>query len=263
MTVTRPDPSSFRNIVLNLITGRIILLASVIGVWELLSNHPNWYRVVSAPSDVALVLSSLFLEEAVHYDIYITLLEILVGLLIGAVAGAVTGLLLGRTSHIGPALEPALIFLYGFPQIAITPVYIFWFGIGLASKIALVAVTTYFIFAFSSLQGARSVSKGLENYFRLSGASRATTLRKLVLPTSIGSLLAALENAVPFAFLSAIFAEFIASRDGLGNIAALAGQQYAETRLWASIVIIGALGFILTRLGRAFSSRSAAFRLAG
>src|SRR5690606_24571244 len=109
----------------------------------------------------------------------ITLQEILLGFAIGAVAGALFGYLLASLSLLYEVLDPFMMALYSIPKVALAPLFIVWFGIGLEMKVILAAASVFFLVFLNTAAGVREVDRGLIDAVRLMGGTRWEVIRKV------------------------------------------------------------------------------------
>jgi NitT/TauT family transport system permease protein len=227
---------------------RVAVLAIFLGAWEIGVRLTNavW---VSQPS---LILERL-IEIAggrLPFDIAITLSEIGLGLLIGLPVGVIAGLALGRSALLGSLLSPIIITLNSIPYIALAPVLIIWFGIGIAPKVALVAVVAFFLIFFSTFSGARTVDREWIEMLDLMGASRRERFQKVIAPASIAWILSGVKSALPYSLIAATVGEMMLARAGVGNYTTASAAQFDITGIYTGLVVLMVLGAIFSELAR-------------
>lgn len=177
--------------------GRLAIVVVLLVAWQLCSGRVIPEYLVSSPTAVAHRLYDLFKSGDVWSDIGITTEELVLGYVIGMVGGIVVGVLLG-TSRIAAALiEPLLAALNSIPKIALAPLFLLWFGIGLGSKVAIAAMTVFFVMFYNVYMGMGTIPKGLANTLKIMGASRQVMVRQLILPQLTVPILAASRPACP------------------------------------------------------------------
>ena len=164
-------------------------------------------------------------------------------------------LVLGSSRTLAAVFGPFVSVAYSFPQLAVTPLYILWFGVFLMPKDVLVAVTVFFLMFFNTFEGVKNVEGDLISAMRILGARRLDIFRMVVVPASAVFLITGLRHAVPFALRAAVFAEFLASIHGLGYLALVSQRSYSSSGLFAALtvlLIVGvALNSLVSRLERA------------
>ncbi|MGH2349944.1 MAG: ABC transporter permease, partial [bacterium] len=136
--------------------GRLAVAILFLGGWELASGRIVDQFFLSKPSAIAASLWDMLVKEQLLYHLQFTITEALVGYLIGAVAGLIFGFALGRSDLVHRIVEPFVVAFYGIPRIALAPLFILWFGIGITSKIAVAAVMVFFIVLINTIAGIRS-----------------------------------------------------------------------------------------------------------
>ncbi len=219
---------------------------AIIVVWEAVIvlglSTPFW---ISQPRLIALRLAQDVVSAQFWYDVLITLFETLVGFTVGSLAGIVSGYVLARHRLINTALDPYLGALYSLPRIALAPLFILWFGIGLASKVALAVSIVFFILHYSVFSGVRSVDKELVDAVRTMGATPAYLTRKIILPSCIPWIFSGMRIALGMALTGTVVGEMIASQHGLGRLIATASGSFDTTGVFATLVVLALLAMLL------------------
>ena len=144
--------------------------------------------------------------------------------------------------------RPFVTVAYSFPQLALTPLYILWFGVFLLPKVVLISVVVFFLMFFNTFEGVKNVEGDLIAAMRVMGAKRLDVFRIVVLPASAVFLITGLRHAVPFALRAAVFAEFLASVRGLGFLALTSARSYSSAGLFAALVVLLLFGVGLNAL---------------
>jgi NitT/TauT family transport system permease protein len=156
-------------------------------------------------------------------------------------------------------VEPYLLIAYSIPAVALGPVFILWFGIGLTPKIVLAAYFVFFVVFINTVEGIRQVPQGLLDVTRVMGASRWAAMRSVLLPSSLPYILAALRITLPAAMIGAVVGEFIASNRGIGYLTRAAAGRYQTAGVIAGTIVLAAivllLGVALRPLSRALRWR--------
>jgi NitT/TauT family transport system permease protein len=198
----------------------------------------------SRPTIVAAKLVELLSSASIYNHIAITLLEIAIGYSLGAIVGLILGFVLGRSPFLSAVLQPFVIGLYSVPKIALAPVFIVWLGLGIASKVAVVFLSSFFLVFFNTYSGLLGVNEELVNLARLMGASWSQVAWRVILPSASGQIFIGLKTAVPYAVIGAVIGEYIGSNEGLGYFILYASQTYDAPALFAGIVILVAIVFV-------------------
>ena len=229
---------------------RLLLLAVLLAIWQVASGGliPEFF--ISKPSAILQALWRQVQSGNLFFHIGITATEAFVGFLAGAVAGVVAGVLLGRIGFLADLLQPFILAFYSLPKIALAPLFILWIGIGIEMKIVLTATVVFFLVFLNTFTGVRSVSKELEAILHLMGANERHVLTKVVLPSAVTWVFTGLRISVPYALIGAIVGELIASNRGLGFLLANASGQFDTAGVFAALLVIMALAFVLNALVR-------------
>jgi NitT/TauT family transport system permease protein len=229
---------------------RLLLLAAIMGLWEFSSGIivPEFF--VSKPSAITRALGSWLAGGNLFFHIGITALEAFAGFLVGATIGVTVGVILGRIHLLAELLHPFILAFYSLPKIALAPLFILWIGIGIGMKITLTATVVFFLVFLNTYTGVRNVSRELESIMYLMGASERHVLTKVVLPSAITWVFAGLRISVPYALIGAIVGELIASNRGLGFLLANASGQFDTAGVFAALIVIMLLAFLLNMLVR-------------
>jgi len=227
---------------------RVALLAAILGLWELLAStaiDPLW---TSEPSAIAGRLWDIAASGTLWGDVGTTALELVIGVAAGTAAGVLVAFLLGLDRTAADIFRPFITLGYSFPQLAIAPLYVLWFGIYMTPKIILVAVVVFFIMFFSVFEGLRQVNEDLVNTLRVMGARSRHVIPMVTLPSILLFVSTGLKTAVPFGLRAAIFAEILISTKGLGHILKGSAEFLDSTGMFAALVLIMVVGVALNGL---------------
>lgn len=229
------------DIVLSLMTPLVIL-----ALWEL-AVRAGWldYRFFPAPSQIAIAAQKLLYSGELFTDIEATLLRIAIGFALGASAGVAAGLALGSIRLLGVMFEPILNALYVIPKISILPLVMIIFGLGEGSKIAIVALGSFFVVAINTIGGVRTVDPILLDAGRNFGASGLQMFRHVLLPATLPHIVTGLRIGAGVALLVVIAAEFVAADAGIGYLIWRSWTTLVTEDMYVGFVIIGCLGVAL------------------
>jgi len=228
---------------LGVVLTQVGILAAILAVWQFAVTDAL-LPYFSRPSLIAAKLFELLTHQDIYRHISVTLAEIVMGYSLGAVIGLSLGFILGRSQFLSAALQPYIIGLYSIPKIALAPVFIVWLGLGIASKVAVVFVASFFLVFFNTYSGLISINEELVRLARLMGASWPQTVARVILPAAAPQIFLGLRTAVPYAVIGAVIGEYIGSSEGLGYFILYASQTYDAAALFAGIIILVAIVFI-------------------
>lgn len=199
--------------------------------------------MLPSPIDVVKAFAdnfSIMMKQAA-----VTLQETLYGLLIGIAIAFVIASLMDRFTIINKALYPVLVVTQTIPTIAIAPLLVLWMGFGMAPKITLVVITTFFPIAIGLLNGFQSVDEDAINLMRSMGARRLQIFRIIKLPNATASFFSGLRISAAYAVVGAVVSEWLGGFDGLGVYMTRVKKAYAFDKMFAVIVFISAISLVL------------------
>jgi sulfonate transport system permease protein len=230
---------------MKLVIGRLAILAVILAAWEFSSGRLINQLFISKPSRIAVTFWEWLVDGSLAYHAAITAAEAFAGFLIGAALGMTAGVILGRSKGLADLLNPFITAFYSLPKIALAPLFIIWFGIGIEMKIVLTAAVVFFLVFLNTYTGVRAVSPELVAILKLMGANEGHVMRKVVLPSAIVWVFTGLRLSVPYAVIGAIVGEIIASNRGLGYLLTFSSSQFNTAGVFASLVAIVALSALL------------------
>ena len=199
--------------------------------------------MLPSPIDVVKAFAdnfSIMMKQAA-----VTLQETLYGLLIGIAIAFVIASLMDRFTIINKALYPVLVVTQTIPTIAIAPLLVLWMGFGMAPKITLVVITTFFPIAIGLLNGFQSVDEDAINLMRSMGARRLQIFRIIKLPNATASFFSGLRISAAYAVVGAVVSECLGGFEGLGVYMTRVKKAYAFDKMFAVIVFISAISLVL------------------
>jgi ABC-type nitrate/sulfonate/bicarbonate transport system permease component len=226
----------------------LILILLAAAAWEIVARSGLWSPILFPPLERIGAQLWLFVSRPEGFtQSWTTLYRTFVGFAAGATAGVVLGMLMGRSSFIAALLDPLFSGTYAVPKLALFPIFIFVFGLGSLSKIALIFLECLYPMTIITYHGARSVDRVLLWSAQNMGASRARALARVVFPATLPYVFAALRVALPVALIVAIITEMISSVDGLGYLVTYSLSSLRTDRMLALVVVISLLGLVLDR----------------
>jgi NitT/TauT family transport system permease protein len=228
---------------------RVVLFAVVVGLWQLGSNLSLFDPgIVPSPLAIWAHLVKIALDGSLAFHAWITIQETVAGFVIGAVGGIVLGFAIGRYPALSEVLDPFILAIYSVPKVALAPLFVVWFGIGLWMKIVLAAVTVLFIVFFNTLAGVRNVDRDLVDAVWLMGAKPRDVLMKVLVPSAMSWALTGVRIAIPYALIGAIIGELIASNRGIGYLIEQAASGYDTAGVFAVLIVLTILAMLLNAI---------------
>jgi NitT/TauT family transport system permease protein len=231
--------------------GFLVLLPGLITLigWEILAwRWPIVAKLVSRPSDVTQGIVHVVWTGEIWQHLEATLTEMAVGYLIGALSGVSLGFLFGRVKLLGEIFNPYISLFNGIPKVALAPVFVIWFGIGLMSKIAIIMTMVFFVVFINTFAGLRSINEEYVSITRIMGASRWQVVREVFLPATLPFILVGLRAGIPFSVIGAVVGEFIAATKGLGYFINYHQGTFDTNGIFVGVAILAGLVVVLDGL---------------
>ncbi|OJY74285.1 MAG: ABC transporter permease [Rhodospirillales bacterium 70-18] len=196
---------------------RLLLMAGLLAVWEALVRLlqvPGY--LVPPPSAIGVALYRGISSGLYGENIWITMLETLLGFLFGGLAGFLLGTFVALSRRFEYFLYPIIVMFQAMPKVALAPLIIVWFGLDLTSKVINAGLVCFFPLMVNTIAGLRSADEDRVSLMRSLSATPAQIFWMLRLPGALPSIFAGLEIAMIFALIGAIVAEFVGAQAGLG-----------------------------------------------
>jgi NitT/TauT family transport system permease protein len=214
---------------------------ALLAFWELASGRLVREIYVSRPSAIALRLWQLVASGEILPALSVTGEELVLGYAIGVASGVLAGYLLGRAAGLARVIEPYVMAFYGIPKIALAPLFIIWFGIGIWSKVALAATMVFFLVFYNVYMGVRGVDRELADLARIMGADERQLTRHVYLPAAAPFVILGMRMAIPYSVIGVVVGEFTSSIEGLGLFIHEASSTYDPAGVFAGIAILLAI----------------------
>ncbi len=214
---------------------QILLLSALLAGWWGASGRIVDHLFLSDPVSIARAFWRIVVDGSLWFHLRYTLTETLLGYVLGASSGLLAAVGTWLVPGAAPALRPLVLLAYATPKIALAPLMILWFGIGIFPKVILAATFVFFVVYLNTMAGLGTVSGGLVNVVRVMGATPAAVFRKVVLPNATPFVVAGLRITIPAALIGAIVAEFISSNRGVGYLINAASSRYRTADVFAGI----------------------------
>jgi NitT/TauT family transport system permease protein len=221
---------------------QLIVLAVLLGIWQLLSLWLGTYWIGSPVGVLQRLFAGIAHGDLLRHASY-TLTEAVAGFLLGALPAAALPFLLRRLPIVTAVLDPFMIGGYGAPKLALAPLFILWFGIGIESKIALVAITVFFIVYFSALAGIRALDAKLVQMAQVMGANEKDVARHIVFPGAVPYIFTGFRIAMPYSVGGAVIAELISANRGLGYLVQLSAMNFDTTGIFVALMAVTLIVF--------------------
>lgn len=199
--------------------------------------------IMAAPTAIAEALVTLVQQQYFWRNFYWTSFEATVGFALGVALGFASGLIIGISRFARKSVYPLAVAIQSTPQVAIAPLFLIWFGFGIAPRVFFAALSCFFPVLVAVVVGLNAADQDARTLLRSLGASRWTTFRKLLFPASLPTVFAGLRLAVPAALVGAIVGEFVGGNVGLGVMITTFNSQLRIAESFAVIVVLAAMGY--------------------
>src|SRR5213083_2802279 len=186
-----------------------------------------------------------FASGTIYAHLWVTLLETLLAFVIGTALGLGMGLWLALAPTASALLDPYIKALNSMPRVILAPIFAVWFGLDIASKVALGVTLVFFIVFFNVYQGVREVSFTIVANARILGASEQQLLRHVYVPSAMSWVFASLHNSVGLAFVGAVVGEYLGSAKGVGYLIHQAEGFFDMNTVVAGILLLSAFALLL------------------
>lgn len=222
-----------------LIGWRLLIFVVLMVAWEMSVR----YKLIdpyftSQPSEIFKRLRDWAVGGQLVQHVPITILEAFLGFVIGTAVGGITGFIFGWFEKVADLLDPFIIAIYSLPKVALAPLFILWFGIGIETKIILTATIVFFLVFYNTYAGVRDVSRELVDIVRLMGAGTLQVLWRVVLPSALTVIFVGLRVSVPYALIGAVVGEMMASNRGIGFLLTNSTGQFDTAGAFAALVLL-------------------------
>jgi len=201
---------------------------------------------MTKPSLIATGFLALLEDGQLISDIGVSAAPFFVGFLSAAVVGVALGVVMGWRTRVGYALEPLMTALYASPLVAIAPLVIIFFGVGVAGKSILIFVLCVFPFMFNAYAGVTSVDALLVSVVRSLGGKEKDLYLKVIVPSVLPYLVAGARYAVGRALVGVIVGEFFAATAGIGYRIAWFSDMFEMSRMFVCILTMMVIAVVFT-----------------
>ena len=225
--------------------GQLGIGVALLAAWHLASGRLVDPFFISSPDAVALKLWDWITDGTLWFAFTYTFKAMILGFIIGSLAGFTTGFVLGRSDLLAQLFDPYITAVYCMPKIALAPLLILWFGIGIESKIAMSALIVFFLVFLNTFAGVRDVNPLFLQVTSIMGASSLQQLRLVVFPSATAWVLTGLKVSVPYALIGAVVGELISSNRGIGFLIGQAAGLFDTAGVFAGLAVLAATGILL------------------
>ena len=224
----------------------------LVAAWELLLTYvfPVNPFFFTKPSLIAEAFTEQIQGAKLWHDLAISSRAFLWGFSFAVIVGIPMGLVMGWRRRVEYALDPFLTAMYASPLVALAPLLIIVFGVGVLGKAALVFLLSVFPFVFNVFAGVKSTDALLINVIRSFGGTDKDLYFKVILPSTMPYLIAGARLAIGRGLVGIIVGEFYAASEGIGFAISQAGDTYRLPDMFVGIIILSVIAVVLTEVMR-------------
>ena len=225
-------------------------------LWEI-AMPLGWVKVadISRPSLVVKSFFELAASGEIYQPLAVSLKEFVLGFVLALVVGIPLGIVLGRYRFPSLLLDPLLMAFYTMPRMAMMPLLVVWFGVGLGATIAVVFLGAVFPILINTSVGIREIDPIWVRAVRSFGGTEWDIFKKVLLPGTVPPMMTGIRLGVGRGLLGMVVSEMYASTEGIGGQIALYGNSFRTTELIVLIAIVSLLGFFMVDLMRRVEER--------
>lgn len=231
----RPKRKSDRQLFWENLAIQIGLLVSLLVVWEYASDRWVPKLLISRPTDIWAMMKEWTVDGTYAKNLWVTVQATAAGFGFGAVGGLALGFMTGSWRRLGDVLQPIMMALYTLPRLALAPLFLLWFGLGMEFRIMFSATIVFFLVYYNTFFGVREVSQELIAAVRIMGANSLQLGTRVILPSALVWVTAGLKISVPYALVGVVVAEMVASNEGMGFLLSRAANQFSSAQSFAAI----------------------------
>jgi NitT/TauT family transport system permease protein len=225
------------------------LFLVLLALWEFVVRYLNVPAfIIPKPSSVLVSLYNGVSSGLYFWHMVVTLTEVILGFLIGSSIGFVLGVGIATNRYFAYFIYPYAIVLQSLPKVALAPLIVLWFGLGITSKVIAAALICFFAVMVNTVAGLRSVDQERIDLIRALDGSDFQVFWMLRLPAALPFIMAALEIALTFALIGSVVAEFLGAESGLGMLVQSMNFSMDVAGSFSVLVVLAAVGLTLNQL---------------
>ena len=240
----------------NLLLGCLSVLGFFVAWQAVFLVVPFNKLFISKPDLIAESLVELIGSGDLFRDLAVSAVPFLYGFVSAAIIGVAIGIVMGWRVRVGYALDPLMTVFYASPLVALAPLVIVFFGVGVSGKALIIFLLSVFPFIFNAHAGVRAVDPLLINVVRSLGGSEKDLYLKVIVPSVLPYIIAGARIAVGRGLIGILVGEFFAASEGIGYAIARYGDLFALDKMFACILVIMMIAVVMTE-GIRWAERSA------
>ena len=200
------------------------------------------------PTSIFLAAKDVYTREWIEQSLSLSIFTLLAGFTVGSLGGVLAGSLIGSQIHLRKIFTPITNFIRSIPSVAKVPVIMALFGLGITTRIAIVAIAVFFPVLMATMRAVEATNEGMLEFSKLSEFGHLRSLTLIRIPAATGEILASLQAAIQIAVLVMVVSEMLGSGKGLGAFIIRAQSTYMITDMWVGILTLGIIGILLNEI---------------
>jgi ABC-type nitrate/sulfonate/bicarbonate transport system permease component len=231
-----------------LIVGGTAVVAAI-GIWQMIWSSGKISPLFFAgPSSIVKRFGEEWTQGRLKQDMAYSGTNFVIGVGLAIASGVVFGVIIGWYRRIAMVFEPFLTALYATPRVALVPLVLIWFGIGMWSKVFIVFINAFFPVLINTIGGVKAIDDDLLRAARSFCASDWQIFTTVVLPGSVPFILTGVRQAVALGLIGVVVGEMFGGSQGIGYMVNYGGQTFQTDTVFLGVVIIAFAGIVLTTL---------------
>ncbi len=242
---------------------RIVVVIFVLLLWEIAGHTIFDQDFISPPSSIIAALPRVLRDPNIIWALSVTFYELVVAFIIALIGGLLIGIPVGLHGFTTRSALPLILLAYSIPQVTILPLFVLWFGVDSASKIAFGVSHGIFPVILNVIAGAQTVENAHLTAARSMGATRFQILRRVILPHMTPSLFAGLRLGMSATLLGVLLAELYVSTGGIGYYTKLYSESFDPPAMFSLVVCLALMAVVLNETVRRAEKRASFWRVQG
>ena len=235
----------------------VVAIAVWEALWESKKISPLFF---TGPSAVVKRFVEEWTMGRLKQDMAYSGINFLIGVGLAIASGVVIGVIIGWYRRLAMVFEPFLTALYSTPRVALVPLVLIWFGIGMWSKVFIVFINAFFPVLINTIGGVRAIDDDLLRAARAYCASDRQMFTTIVLPGSVPFILTGVRQAVALGLIGVVVGEMFGGSEGIGYMVNYGGQTFQTDTVFLGVTIIAFSGIVLTTLAEQLERRFSRWR---
>jgi len=242
---------------------QIVLVTTFLLLWEYSAERWIPKLMVSSPSTIGSTIWKWLIDGTYVINLWVTLKAMIGGFGLGAGVGMFLGFVTGAWRRLGEILQPIVTAFYTLPRLALAPLFLLWFGLGIEFRIMFSATIVFFLVYYNTYFGVREVSRELISAVRIMGANQFQVGLRVIVPSALVWVTAGLKISIPYSLVGVVVAEMLASNEGMGFLLSRGAAQFAADQSFAAIAGLLVIALVIDKIITTITDRSLRWKKAG